>query len=435
MVFTNSDAQGTDIILNLLFLQTAVDGINSLLLGKQTQELVLHKKLDAIVRSLPGIALQFYSLLNDLEDVTTDTFRILLFSVLTGVMGSSFTLATSHPKAGSIIGSKEFAVCVLYYIFETWTRVSTVSIGFLCLSAFGILVACADFAIRRYWIALDEDGRFDEKNISYAKTFLFLGSDNAVDEKRWKWGSLLNVAELLIFSSMMLFIPGVHLTGEGFSLIPWPLDSASANMLLVSVLFSTVMKVVMYYYIDKMETENEMEVDEHAMDTGEDDKLVQDIVAEKIQGVARGVSQIFTKVVLGKSQGVSAINMEEIDELDEEAQLKDTDGTTSRPSSSKSERLQDLSRRNAAQNIQFKLNSKGVEGNDEEDNDSGDEELEMVGTLRSKSTSLLDTNALLLESRPSSTERRISSRDRHSSSRESRPNPRGSALELVNDVW
>ena len=407
MGLANSELEGTDIVLNLLFLQTAVDGINSLIQGKQTYELLAHKKLDAIARSLPGVALQFYSLLNGLNSIQGGDSSILLFSVITGVLGASFTLATSHPKAGATIASIECVLCILYYVMEIWTRVSIVAVGFLCLSGFGCLIAAADFAIRRYWIALDEDGKFDENNVNYSKTFLFLGSDNAVDEKRWRWGSLLNLAELMLFSSMMLFIPGVHITGSGFSVIPWPIEGTTTAMLLLSTLIACLLKVVAYYYIEYMEVKEEEEVDESAMAAGENDATVEKMVMEKANAAV--------SFILGASNNDhdsdKDSNGDALATIDEEAQIVGILSTKSdsRPSSPEFERRSIRNSRKGTVAImdEPKKGTRRTASDDIQDEDSMVcEEEELVGTLRS---------------RPSSRERRPSSRERRPTSREKFP--------------
>ena len=66
--YWNSDRTPKDLLLNVSQLSILVDGIETLNQGKQTPGLVLDKKMDAIVRSMPSVILRLFSFLKDLDD-------------------------------------------------------------------------------------------------------------------------------------------------------------------------------------------------------------------------------------------------------------------------------------------------------------------------------------------------------------------------------
>ena len=67
--YWNSDRTPKDLLLNVSQLSILVDGIETLNQGKQTPGLVLDKKMDAIVRSMPSVILRLFSFLKDLDDL------------------------------------------------------------------------------------------------------------------------------------------------------------------------------------------------------------------------------------------------------------------------------------------------------------------------------------------------------------------------------
>ena len=236
--YWNSDRTAWDLVLNVTQLSIFVDGIETLKQGKQTPGLVLSKKMDAIVRSMPSIILQLFSLLIDLEDYPAGKtgYNTFVVSIALGILGASVTLSGLHRKAGNRLVSWQFGVVNLYYFSEILLRCLMISAAFISVREYAFIAAGVDIAIRFFAAGGD-----------ISLTCLYLGSDNALnDEKKWRGGSILTFIEALIFTIVILTLPTTDLHTMR--------TRRTASNLAYIMLCAFVSKSFWYYYI-----ENELE--------------------------------------------------------------------------------------------------------------------------------------------------------------------------------
>jgi hypothetical protein len=254
--YWNSNRTAWDLVLNVTQLSIFVDGMETLKQGKQTPGLVLGKKMDAIVRSMPSVILQLFSLLIDLEDYPAGTheYNTFVVSIALGILGASVTLSGLHRKCGNSLLSWQFGVVNLYYFSEILLRCLMIAVAFISVREYAFIVAGFDILLRGCMVAVDTyEWEIDKDKIDISLTCLYLGSDNALNDKeKWFWGSLLTFIETLIFTIVMLTLPTKDLHTMR--------TRRTASHLAYIMLCAFVSKTYLYYYIeDTMEEPKEEE--------------------------------------------------------------------------------------------------------------------------------------------------------------------------------
>ena len=238
--YWNSKRTLLDLFLNVSQLSILVNGYLTLAQGKQTEGLVLSKKMDAIVRSMPSIILQLYTVLKDLGEYPKGSyaFNTFVVSIALGVLGASVTLSGLHQKAGNRLFSWQFAVVNLYYFSEILLRSMLAAIAFLSVGAYAFIAVGID-VLSRGFITL-----VSNNEINFSLTCLYLGSDNALnDEDAWVFGSFLTFLYSLIFIIVMWTLP----TDDLHELR----DRGTATQLSSIMLCAFVAKTCLYYFIEK----------------------------------------------------------------------------------------------------------------------------------------------------------------------------------------
>ena len=161
--------------------------------GEQTEGLVKSKKMDAIVRSMPSIILQLYSVLIDLEEYPAGSseYNTFTVSIALGILGASVTLSGLHYKAGNRLLTWQFGVINLYYFSEILMRSILIAIAFISVREYAFIAVGIDVFLRGYIVAYDfgmEEVKTEKIDISM--TCLYLGSDNALNkEEAWIFGT------------------------------------------------------------------------------------------------------------------------------------------------------------------------------------------------------------------------------------------------------
>ena len=239
--YWNSKRTLLDLFLNVSQLSILVNGYLTLAQGKQTEGLVLSKKMDAIVRSMPSIILQLYTVLKDLGEYPKGSyaFNTFVVSIALGVLGASVTLSGLHQKAGNRLFSWQFAVVNLYYFSEILLRSMLAAIAFLSVGAYAFIAVGIDVLLRGC-----KTYEASNNEINFSLTCLYLGSDNALNnEDAWVFGSFLTVLYSLIFIIVMWTLP----TDDLHELR----DRGTATQLSSIMLCAFVAKTCLYYFIEK----------------------------------------------------------------------------------------------------------------------------------------------------------------------------------------
>ena len=142
-------------IRSMLLVEQAYQGVMTIINRRQSYQIILLKRLDALFRSLPNLLLHFYGLLrllaanaNTINSRDRLNVTILSLSIASSILSTGFTLASVAPKSGSTIVSAKFFIFYLYYIIEIFQRVVILSIMFFSVRAFGYIVAGVDYFIR-----------------------------------------------------------------------------------------------------------------------------------------------------------------------------------------------------------------------------------------------------------------------------------------------
>ena len=171
-VFLMPDAWGK--VLALLQVQQAVQAYESLESGRQTENFVRSKKVDAVCRSAPSIVLQLYGLLATLPSPRSSEGVILVLSVVTGFVGSSISLGSLAPKSGLRFFSPSFVVHFCYYVCELTARLLSMSLLFVSIGPIAFAVLGVDFLVRLILYCFVESGDMGSKVLS---AVLLFGSD------------------------------------------------------------------------------------------------------------------------------------------------------------------------------------------------------------------------------------------------------------------
>ena len=264
--YWNTNRTLWDLFLNVTQLSILVDGFLTLKEGVQTEGLVKSKKMDAIVRSMPSVILQLFSVLIDLEKYPAGTYayNTSIASIALGILGASVTLSGLHYKAGNRLLSWQFGVINLYYFSEILMRCVLVAIAFVSVQEYAFIAVGIDVFLRVLKVTKSriEDIVRKIKSIDISMTCLYLGSDNALNnDKAWARGSLLTFIESLIFIIVMLTLDT--------DILHTLRTRQTAQHLCYVMLCSFFAKTGLYYYIEKKmespkddnvgtETQNEM---------------------------------------------------------------------------------------------------------------------------------------------------------------------------------
>jgi hypothetical protein len=135
-------------ILTILLIDPLYQGFKTIAEKHQTPRMIVSKKLDAITRSIPSMILQLYGLLKSLSQSKSSRILLLLFSIVSSIVGAAFTLSSLSPKSGNSFYNKSFFKHFIYFITELTLRVVVLAIIFIVIGAYGYLVLVLDFSIR-----------------------------------------------------------------------------------------------------------------------------------------------------------------------------------------------------------------------------------------------------------------------------------------------
>ena len=245
------------VFVTIFQLGPLLEGVQTLINGEQTVELVAGKKLDAVARSMPSMVLQLFSLLVSLSTVSSGSYSILVVSIALGALGASSTLASTAPKSGRHLFKRRFLVHIAYYFSELLLRIIIISIMFVAIRAVAFVVVVVDWLLRFLLCEFD-----------IPSSILYFGSDSARDDYFWLFGSLFNIVELFIF----LVIINTYKTDDLDILRE---QNIARNISIISCT-ALVVKTVLYYVIYNLPVEEEVEY----KDAGEAvDGEVDDIIA------------------------------------------------------------------------------------------------------------------------------------------------------------
>jgi hypothetical protein len=164
-------------VLSVLQVQQAVQAVETLQLGKQTQQFVRGKKVDAVCRSVPSVVLQLYGLLVSLPSLGAKGALTISFSVVCGVVGAALTLGSLAEKAGNSMFSYAFSVHFCYYVCELAMRLVSMSLLFVSIGPIAFAVLAVDFLARLFGAYL-----MTQKAMSitaFTMALLLFGSDAA----------------------------------------------------------------------------------------------------------------------------------------------------------------------------------------------------------------------------------------------------------------
>jgi hypothetical protein len=161
----------------VLQVQQAVQAVETLQQGKQTQQFVRGKKVDAVCRSVPSVVLQLYGLLVSLPSLGAKGALTISFSVVCGVVGAALTLGSLAEKAGNSMFSYAFSVHFCYYVCELAMRLVSMSLLFVSIGPIAFAVLAVDFLARLFlaYLMANESWSFN----TFMMALLLFGSDAA----------------------------------------------------------------------------------------------------------------------------------------------------------------------------------------------------------------------------------------------------------------
>ena len=214
--FSNNNAFNLFIatMLQISFLHYLIEGIETCRRGHQSSSLIFSKRIDAICRSLPSIALQLFSLGIGISSMDRQRFIIFGGSIGVSILFSSHTLSNLHGKSGNHLFVYQKLLCLTYYVSEILVRTLSCALGFLALRGFCLCLLVPELILRWYFIRNKASEHKDEiklnliEVISYA--FLYAGSDYALEEQiewhYWFRGSCLVFFEAVdVFKKLCVF--------------------------------------------------------------------------------------------------------------------------------------------------------------------------------------------------------------------------------------
>ena len=183
-----------DVIVTMCQLGPLVNGIETLMQGRQTQNFMADKKLDTIARSGPSTTLQLFTLLTTLSVISERGYFILLASITLGIVGAACTQASLARKSGRHMFRWRFFVHAVYYFSEMLLRIMTVCIMFIAIKGYAFILIAADLCFRLFIVSLRE------KRIDFTLGILYFGSDNALNaDYMWVIGSVMTALDLFVF--------------------------------------------------------------------------------------------------------------------------------------------------------------------------------------------------------------------------------------------
>ena len=188
------DARGK--MLTVLQVQQAVQAYESLESGRQTDEFVRSKNVDAMCRSVPSIVLQLYGLLGTLPTLRATGIMTLTASVAVGVTGSAMTLGSLASKSGNSLFSYAFAVHFCYYVCELTVRLLSMSLLFVSIGPIALAVLGPDF-LYRLWALVKMKGLSFYTLMSALLVFGSDAIDGPSDHSLIFWSTLSSVVLLV----------------------------------------------------------------------------------------------------------------------------------------------------------------------------------------------------------------------------------------------
>ena len=171
----------TAMLYNLFQISPLIEGIETLRTGHQTDGLQQSKKVDAICRGVPSMLIQLFSILITIEDLTATSLARLFASVIMGLAGASFTLAQLAANSGESMFTRYFLFNFFYYASELTFRVLIISLMFVAVKYYAIIVCGVDFIVRIIVIQLvfgNENKYFDifvMSTLSFASDYQVAG--------------------------------------------------------------------------------------------------------------------------------------------------------------------------------------------------------------------------------------------------------------------
>lgn len=168
-------------LYNFFQISALIEGINTLRTGHQTDGLQQSKKVDAIVRAVPSMIIQLFSILITIEDLSETTLARLFASVIMGLAGASFTLAQLAANSGDSMFSIYFLFNFFYFVSELTFRVVVITLMFVSVKYYAIIACGIDMIVRYVTIQIifgNENKYFDilvMSTLSFASDYQVAG--------------------------------------------------------------------------------------------------------------------------------------------------------------------------------------------------------------------------------------------------------------------
>ena len=196
-----------DVIITIFQLGPLVNGIETLMQGRQTQSFMADKKLDYVARSGPSTTLQLFILLTTLSVISERGYFILLASITLGIVGAACTQASLARKSGRHLFRWRFVLHALYYFSEMLLRIITICIMFIAIKGYALILIAADLCFRIFIVTIEQDNGID-----FTMSILYFGSDNALNNiSGWVRGSFMTALELFVFLIVINTLHNVEL--------------------------------------------------------------------------------------------------------------------------------------------------------------------------------------------------------------------------------
>jgi len=180
----------------ILHLNYLYQDVSTLIKGRQTEQLLNSKKIDAIFRSMPSMVLQLYSffLLLSTDDVGSAGKITFLISISSGAVGMCIMLASLSLKSSNKLVSWPMLIVAIYFHAEVALRVITLSIMFVSIHAVTFVIIGAELLVRASVL------KFDFGAVDISSTIIWFGSDYIFnDAYLFAIGTFFTCTKLFIF--------------------------------------------------------------------------------------------------------------------------------------------------------------------------------------------------------------------------------------------
>ena len=193
--------------LNLCQFHTLIDGFDTLRSGHRhrTSGFVNFKQVDVIIRCIPSMICQLYTMFLILSHPTLpeDSYMTLKVAVGFGVVQTSLTLTSLVTRHDKSLMSVNFLMHFLYFLSELMCRLLSITLMLISLGSFTFIIVFLEFVFRLVFIHHDSPNMAPTDVL--VMTLLNLGSDHlswykkGAYRKQWERGSHVITCELLTF--------------------------------------------------------------------------------------------------------------------------------------------------------------------------------------------------------------------------------------------